>query len=118
MKRMISALLCLVMLCSAFYGAAYAVELKPHGTLTVQLPVTFRQSEARTILGMINEFRTGSDAWYWNESNTTKVKVSGLQPLQYDYDLEKVAMQRAAEIVMLFSHTRPNQMRCLILSLA
>ena len=28
--------------------------------------------------------------------------------MQYDYDLEKTAMQRAAEIAIIYSHTRPN----------
>ena len=37
---------------------------------------------------------------YLNDAN--------LQPLQYDYDLEKTAMQRAAEIAIIYSHTRPN----------
>ena len=38
----------------------------------------------------------------------TKTYCTNLQPLQYDYDLEKTAMQRAAEIAIIYSHTRPN----------
>lgn len=58
---------------------------------------------------MINEMRTSStDAWYWKQDDTTKTYCTNLQPLQYDYDLEKTAMQRAAEIAIIYSHTRPN----------
>ena len=57
------------------------------------------------MLSMINEFRTGSDAWAWNESGEKDV-YAGLNPLTYDYKLEQVAMQRAAEIAVSFSHTR------------
>jgi len=58
---------------------------------------------------MINEMRTSStDAWYWKQDDTAKTYCTNLQPLQYDYDLEKTAMQRAAEIAIIYSHTRPN----------
>ncbi|MCQ2480941.1 MAG: hypothetical protein MJ121_02360, partial [Clostridia bacterium] len=69
--------------------------------------VTYHQTEARTIFAKVNAFRTGSNAWYWNSDNTTKTVCSGLSKLVYDYDLEKIAMQRAAEIVANFAHTRP-----------
>ena len=68
----------------------------------------YDQTEVRSMLDSINEFRTGSDAWYWNSSDTEKVVLTDLQPLAYDYDLEKVAMQRAAEIAVYWSHTRPD----------
>ena len=74
--------------------------------------VVYRQSEARNMLSEINGFRTGSNAWYWNEDNETKTECTGLSELSYDYELEKVAMQRAAELVVSFSHTRPNGTDC------
>ena len=78
-------------------------------TTPVSISVQYGQTEARTILNMINEMRTSStDAWYWKQDDTTKTYCTNLQPLQYDYDLEKTAMQRAAEIAIIFSHTRPN----------
>lgn len=95
-------LLVLVLLCSvvtpsfAGDGREYSFE------------VTYHQTEARTIFAKVNAFRTGSNAWYWNSDNTTKTVCSGLSKLVYDYDLEKIAMQRAAEIVANFAHTRPN----------
>lgn len=75
---------------------------------TMSFTVTYHQTEARSQLSRINSLRTGSDAWYWNEDNTEKVICSGLSELTYDYDLEKTAMQRAAEIAVYYSHTRPN----------
>ena len=74
----------------------------------VQYDVTYGQTEARTMLAMINDFRTGGDAWYWAENDADKIQATGLQPLIYDYELEKVAMQRAAEIAINFAHDRPD----------
>ena len=74
--------------------------------------VKYGQTEARTMLEMINEFRTGDEAWYWQSDNTTKYVATDLKELVYDYDLEKIAMQRAAEIAAAFSHTRPDGTSC------
>ena len=81
-------------------------------TTTVKFVVRYGQTEARSMLGRINELRTGDDAWYWNSSDTEKVKVSGLKELVYDYELEKVAIQRAAEISVYWDHTRPDGTDC------
>lgn len=82
----------------------------------VELDVTYSQTEARTMLELVNAFRTSGDAWYYGKPNDEgfeeKVSVTGLQPLQYDYELEKVAMQRAAEIAIHFAHTRPDGTEC------
>ena len=77
-------------------------------TVTVKVTGTYGQTEARSMLKMINDFRTGDDAWYWNESNTEKIYCTGLSKLEYDYDLEKAAMQRAMEIALQFKHIRPK----------
>lgn len=69
---------------------------------------TDRCADAREMLTMINEFRTGKDAWYWNKDNTTWTTETGLSALQYDYALESVALTRARELAVSFSHTRPN----------
>ena len=73
---------------------------------------TYSQDEARSMLEYINEFRKGSEAWYWSEDNSQKVKCKNLEDLIYDYELEKVAMLRAKEIAESFSHTRPNGESC------
>ena len=92
---------------------AVPLKVKAADTTPVSISVQYGQTEARTILDMINEMRTSStDAWYWNRDNTTRTYCDNLQPLQYDYDLERVAMQRAAEIAVIYSHTRPNGEKC------
>lgn len=79
--------------------------------------ITYCQTEARSMLSSINQFRTtrintndASTAWYTNK-NGTKKSVPNLEPLVYDYDLEVYAMTRAAELAYngsALSHTRPN----------
>ncbi len=68
----------------------------------------YNQTEARSMLEQINEFRKSENAWYWNDDDTTKTYCTDLQDLVYDYELEKVAMQRAAEIAINWDHTRPD----------
>ncbi len=75
---------------------------------TLRIKAKGMQSEARKQLEMINSFRTGNDAWYWNEDNTTKTEMKDLSALTYDYDLEKVALQRAFELAMHYGHDRPD----------
>ena len=81
-------------------------------TTEISLDVKYGQTEARTMLDMVNSFRTGSEAWYWNESNSEKIYKNNLSKLEYDYNLEAIAMQRAAEIAVSFSHTRPDGTSC------
>ena len=71
----------------------------------------YGQSEARSMLSDVNALRTGSEAWAWDSSNTTKVHYDA-SPLTYDYGLELNAMKRAAEIAIYYSHTRPNGESC------
>lgn len=74
----------------------------------------FEQEEARTMLGMINDFRTGTETWYWNEDNKTKTWCRDLKPLTYDRTLEQVAMVRAKELATLYDHNhkRPDGTDC------
>lgn len=76
--------------------------------IPVNISVEYGQTEARTILDMINEARTNSEyTWYWNKDDTTKTYCTDLKELKYDYDLERVAMKRAAEIALSYEHERP-----------
>ena len=84
--------------------------------ISIVTNVKYCQTEARKIIDNINEFRTGSDAWYWNSSSTQKVYPSGLKTLTYDYNLELAAMQRAAEVAVYFDHKRPNGKSCFTLT--
>lgn len=69
--------------------------------------------EIQTCFDMVNEFRTGNEAWYWNEDNTTKTELVGqLGKLTLDEELCKAAQIRAKEIVKKFEHTRPNGKSC------
>lgn len=76
--------------------------------ISIPIRVRYGQTIARSMLRYINEFRTGQNAWVWNSDNTQKVPVSGLDELQYDLGLERIAMQRAAELALSYSHTRPD----------
>lgn len=76
---------------------------------TIQFSVKYGQTEARKMLGLINDFRKGSEAWYYKDNNKRKKKkVTGLKKLSYNYKLEQTAMQRAAELAILFEHQRPD----------
>ena len=98
LKLLLAALLFVILIPAGTGAKAADVIIEP----------VFNQTEARSMLDSINAFRTGSDAWYWDKDNTNKVQVTGLGNLVYDYELEKVAMQRAAEIALYWDHTRPD----------
>ena len=106
-------------ICRAFAAALCALLLLPNavpamasGNYVAETQVTYGQTEARAMLDRINAFRQSDEAWYWNKTDTEKIYVTGLQPLQYDYDLENTAMLRALEIALYFSHTRPDGAEC------
>ena len=79
-------------------GYAGNVMAATTGTRNVSIQVTYGQTDARNVYGMINSMRRNLSDAYCNN----------LQPLTYDYALEQVAMKRAAEIALSYSHTRPN----------
>ena len=107
MKKATSKLL-LIFFCMSFL---MIIPMKANAaeSIPVNISVEYGQTEARSILDMINEMRTNrTDAWYWNIDDTTKTTCNNLGELAYDYDLERLAMQRAAEIALSYDHTRPN----------
>lgn len=100
---------CGILICMLFFGMFMIPEtVKAEIASTVTVEVKYGQTEAREMLQWINEFRTGADAWIWNETDSEKVYQSGLGSLVYDYRLEKIAMQRAVEVALLFAHERPD----------
>ena len=105
--RILSLLLALI-LCLSLTPAALAEETEPY---TVEIEVTFQQTDARSMLTMMNNMRTGEDAWQLDE-NEQRVELPGLGELQYSYALEEIAMQRAVEVALSHSHTRPNGENC------
>ena len=102
-RRALSLLLTLLVLFS-LTGSVLAA-----GSVTVS--GTYGQTEARTMLEMVNSCRTSSKhAWYFDKDSTTKLYCKNLKPLAYDYTLEKIAMLRAAELAYKYDkgHKRPN----------
>ena len=70
-------------------------------------------ADVKKVFELTNAFRTGNEAFYLNEDNTTKTNLVGqLGTLTLDEDLCKAAQIRANEIVSKFSHTRPNGTSC------
>ena len=92
---------------------SYVTPVVAADTVQVSYNVTYGQTEARSMLDALNKWRTG-DTWYWDSNDTTKTIIDAgeLKSLVYDSSLEKIAMQRAAEIVLSFSHNRPNGKSC------
>ena len=86
----------------------YKIAPPEKENITYRYKVTFHQTEARTMLTAVNTLRLPENAWLWNETDTEQVFYRNLQPLVYDYDLERIAMQRAAETVARWKHQRPN----------
>lgn len=111
-KKSIALLLALIMLFTISINDEIAFAAETGSTITVGITGTYGQTEARSMLAMINEFRTGNDAWVWNTDNETKTTYTDLASLKYDYNLERIAMQRAMELVVAYSHTRPNGTSC------
>ena len=97
---------------------AWADEDSSDETYEVTVTGTYHQSDAYSMLAMINKFRTaavdendGNTPWAWNETDTKKVHYDGLKELKWSSDLEEIAMQRAAEIAIRYEHYRPNGKR-------
>ncbi len=85
-------------------------------TLQVQLPDGMTQMEDGSFCFVIDLKTTGELNYEYayevlNLVNAQRSAV-GLAPLTMDADLMDTAMQRAAECVLSFSHTRPNGMDC------
>ena len=69
--------------------------------------VRYYQTDARSMLSVINDWRATSP-WYYADENLKKAYATNLKPLAYDPELEKLAYQRAAEISVKFSHDKPD----------
>lgn len=80
-----------------FSGAMQSTGVLAADAETISFPVKYIQSEARQMADKVNQYR----------------RENGLSELAYDTNLERVAMQRAAEIVVRFNdegdhHYRPD----------
>ncbi len=97
MKKIISLLLSVIMVLSVFYAVpltAFAESVKPQST--IQLTSTCYYDDAFDILEKVNKLRT----------------FMGLHPLSMEPALMEDAMQRACELMMNYSHDRPDGSSC------
>lgn len=103
-------ILAVVLIMGLVFGNRYlfAEAADADQLVDVKISVNYRQTEARRMLEMINDFRQGDEAWAWDENNTDKIIYSDLGALKIDPVLERIAMLRAAEIALSNSHFRPN----------
>ena len=103
-RKAVLAVLSLLLSVAVITRLAFATNIQYYS-----LTFTYNQTSAREMLDSLNQWRTGK-SWYWNSDNTTKTTVSAgsRKALVWDYNLEKIAMQRAYEIVLLCEHERPN----------
>ena len=76
-------------------------------TQTVKITYNVDNESARSLFSLINDWRTGGDAWYYEEGGS-KHMCGALNALTYDYDLEQIALQRAYEIAVSYSWKRPT----------
>lgn len=104
LRKMLSVIMIMVMLFSMAVPA-YAETVK------INVTGTYYQTNARSMLSLINDFRR-SNPYCWNSDNTKEIQYKWDHDLKYDYELEKIAMKRAAEISTKFSHTRPDGSSC------
>ena len=107
-KRLVKIFVLFIALVFAFLlpAGAFPVQTKAAEIEKVKVVPEYRQTLARSMLPVLNSWRAGSN-WYYNRYNT-KLYLSGLKALKYDYTLEQYAMQRAAEIAVSFDHVRPK----------
>ena len=85
-------------------------EEEPLGDEAVEVVI---DDEVTACFNLVNEFRTGKEAFYLNDDNKTNTNLVGkLNALTLDEELCKAATIRAKEIVNKFEHTRPNGKSC------
>ena len=92
---------------------AFAYADTDNETYEVTVEGAYHQTEARSMLSLINAMRHNkgteewNQAWYYDENNV-KVEAKDYGDLKWDYGFEKAAMQRAIELSLLYNHTRPT----------
>lgn len=101
-KRIIAMMLVIVMAAVVF---PVDTKVNAEDAVTFSKSVQYKMTDARKILDLINQART--------EANAEALDgISSRSPLVIDKDLEQVAMLRAAEIAVAFSHTRLDGSSC------
>lgn len=106
MKKAAAFLMSLVLI----FGIGSVKASAAENATVVQVPVEYRQSVAREVLSYVNNLRT-QESWQYDEGGY-RITIDAMDALTYDYTLEQIAMQRAAELALNYSHTRPNGEEC------
>lgn len=78
---------------------------------TYELNVEYDYEAAEKLLEIMNSYRESGDAWVL-DSKGNKVQLGTLPTIALDESLTEAAMQRASELVVNFSHTRPDGTMC------
>ena len=113
MRRIFFAVLAAFLFGFGFVGCGDVDEEVCAEPQFTNITVKYEDSNVQSIFDLTNEFRTGNEAYYWNEDNSTKTSLVGkLSALTLDEDLCKAAAIRAKELVNNFAHTRPNGTSC------
>ena len=73
--------------------------------------VQYEYEAAEQLLAILNEYRESGDAWVLDR-NGKRVDLGELPPIVLDETLTDAAMQRASELVVSFSHHRPDGSSC------
>ncbi len=102
MKKWIGLLVSLLMVLSVCMPA-YAQE---NENMDVKTTITYGQSEALSMLKMMNDWRNAG-TWYYQEDGS-KADTGALPSLSYDDELESIAMTRAKQIAIFFEHQQPD----------
>ncbi|MBQ7991440.1 MAG: Ig-like domain-containing protein [Solobacterium sp.] len=94
-------------------SAAIPYDQDTDAFIDVTVSVSLHQDECRDMLKLVNDFRTGDGAWIWDSySSDHKQYFDDLQELVYDYELEKIAIRRAEQIAVYYSHEKPDGRYC------
>ncbi len=112
-RKVLSILLLLTLIVGMYNVPAFAED----SSAVMEVTGTYGQTDARAMLKLVNDFRQEADVWQWNEGDETKTVFNQngakeIGVLKYDYHLEQIAMQRAMEVAISFSHTRPDGSDC------
>ena len=111
MKKFFSFLLSLVIVVS--FVIPFASTVSADSIVNISADFKFYQSDARAVMDYINPWRTSPDVWAWNSAGQRENRTT--TEFTYDYNLERIAMQRAAEAALgelTLGHTRPDNTSC------
>lgn len=84
---------------------------------SITLDVEYDYDAAEKLLEILNGYRQSGDAWVLDSKGNRK-ELGTLPELVLDETLTDAAMQRASELVVSFSHTRPDGSMCITVNSA